>query len=169
MPSYCTFCRQRPIDDVHRIYHDHEYGSPLADDNALFGRLLLEINQAGLSWETILKKQENFHRAYHGYKIVQVAAYGKNDRARLMADAGIVRNRLKVEAAIENAKRIIAIQSEFGSFREWIEHHHPRPLDEWVRLFKKTFRFTGGQIVNEFLISTGYLPGAHDDDCPRRR
>ena len=166
--SYCTYCRQRPVGDVHRDYHDRDYGAPIQDDDALFGRLLLEINQAGLSWETILKKQESFHRAYHGYEIARVAKYGAKDRDRLLKDAGIIRNRLKVDAAIENAQRILAIQSEFGSFRAWIDHHHPRDLDAWVKLFKKTFRFTGGQIVNEFLMSTGYLPGAHDEDCPHR-
>lgn len=167
--TYCTFARQRPQDDVHRIYHDLEYGSPIADDNALFGRLLLEINQAGLSWEIVLKKQDAFRRAYHGFDIARVAAYGARDRARLLADSGIVRNRLKVEAAIENAAHILELRREFGSFAAWLDHHHPKPLEEWVRLFKKTFRFTGGQIVNEFLLSTGYLPGAHDEDCPRRR
>jgi DNA-3-methyladenine glycosylase I len=131
--------------------------------------MLLEINQAGLSWETILRKQENFHRAYHGYDIARIARYGKRDTARLLADAGVIRNRLKVEAAIENARRLLAIQSEFGSFAAWLDRHHPRPLEEWVRLFKKTFRFTGGQIVNEFLVSLGYLPGAHDADCPLYR
>jgi DNA-3-methyladenine glycosylase I len=169
MTSYCFFCRERPAGDVHRVYHDEEYGLPIDDDNALFGRLLLEINQAGLSWETILKKQENFRRAYHDFDVARIAGYGKRDRERLLKDAGIIRNRLKVEAAIENANRILAIQSGFGSFRAWIDHHHPRPLEEWARLFKKTFRFTGGQIVNEFLMSTGYLPGAHDPDCPRFR
>lgn len=167
--SYCTFCRQRPADDVHRLYHDNEYGVPIEDDNALFGRLLLEINQAGLSWETILKKQDHFYRAYHGYDIRRIARYGQRDRERLLKDAGIIRNRLKVDAAIDNAQRVIAIQTEYGSFRAWIDRHHPRPIEEWVKLFKKTFRFTGGQIVNEFLLSTGYLPGAHDSDCPQYR
>lgn len=164
--SYCTFARQRPLDDVHRVYHDREYGFRIDSDDALFGRLLLEINQAGLSWETILKKQENFRRAYHDFEIARVAAYGPADQARLLADAGIIRNRLKVEAAIENARRILLLQSEHGSFRAWLDQQHPRPLESWVRLFKKTFKFCGGQIVNEFLMSTGYLPGAHDADCP---
>lgn len=167
MSSYCSFCRQRPEGDIHRIYHDREYGSRIDNDNELFGRLLLEINQAGLSWETILRKRDHFEHAYHGYEIARVAAYGLQDQARLMADPGIIRNRLKVEAAISNAQRILVLQSEFGSFRAWIERHHPQPLSEWVRLFKKTLRFTGGQIVNEFLVSTGYLPGAHDEDCYR--
>ena len=166
--SYCTFARQRPLEDVHRVYHDREYGFRIDNDDALFGRLLLEINQAGLSWETILKKQENFRRAYHDFEIARVAAYGPFDQARLLADTGIIRNRLKVEAAIENARRILVLQSEHGSFGAWLDQQHPRPLESWVRLFRKTFKFCGGQIVNEFLMSTGYLPGAHDADCPTR-
>ena len=83
-----------------------------------------------------------------------------------MNDAGIIRNRLKINAAIENAKTIIQIQKEFASFKNWLNHHHPKTKDEWTLLFKKTFRFTGGEIVNEFLMSTGYLPGAHHESCP---
>ena len=83
-----------------------------------------------------------------------------------MADAGIIRNKLKVNAAVENAKRIQALSREFGSFRGWLDSHHPLTKEEWTKLFKKTFVFTGGEIVNEFLMSTGYLPGAHDVECP---
>src|SRR5690606_28425963 len=88
------------------------------------------------------------------------------DRERLMNDAGIVRNRLKINAAIENAKILLEIQKEYGSFENWIKKHHPLTKEEWVKLFKKTFRFTGGEIVNEFLMSIGVLPNAHDEDCP---
>ena len=84
---------------------------------------------------------------------------------RLLADAGIIRNRLKVHAAIENAKTILQIQKEYGSFGKWLEANHPKTKEEWVKLFKKTFKFTGGEIVNEFLMSIGYLPGAHSKDC----
>lgn len=171
MPSYCAFARSRPAHDVHRRYHDTEYGFPLASSSSsssdlLFERLILEINQAGLSWETILKKQEHFRRAYHGFEIARVAAYRDQDRERLLADPGIIRNRLKVDAAIENANRILALAREHGSFAAWLDHHHPLDKLEWVRLFKRTFQFCGGEIVNEFLLSTGYLPGAHDADCP---
>ena len=96
----------------------------------------------------------------------RVAAFGAADRRRLLADAGIIRNRLKVDAAIHNARCIQEIQRSNGSFRRWLDLHHPRPLEEWVRLFRSTFRFTGGEIVNEFLMSTGYLPGAHAPSCP---
>ena len=131
-----------------------------------FGRLILEINQAGLSWETILKKQENFRKAYSEFSIAKIAAYEEADRARLMNDAGIIRNRLKINAAIENARAILSIQNEHGSFLKWIELYHPLTKDEWVKLFKKTFKFTGGEIVNEFLTSIGVLPHAHDESCP---
>ena len=130
-----------------------------------FARLVLEINQAGLSWETVLKKEARFRKAFHNFNVNKVAAYTEADRERLLTDAGIIRNRLKINAAIENAKTILSLQMEYGSFEKWLEHQHPRPLDEWVKLFKKTFIFTGGEIVNEFLISTGYLPGAHSESC----
>jgi len=151
---------------LNRVYHDTQYGFPLKRDNRLFERLILEINQAGLSWNTILKKADNFHRAYDGFDIPTVAAYTESDRARLLADAGIIRNRLKVNAAIVNAQRILELKREFGSFKGWLDAHHPREKEAWVQLFKSTFVFTGGEIVNEFLLSTGYLPGAHDADCP---
>jgi len=150
---------------LHKNYHDNSYGFPIHDDNELFGRLILEINQAGLSWETILKKEQSFRNAYSNFNIKKVAAYTEADREMLLADAGIIRNKLKVNAAIENARIILVLQKEFGSFEKWLEHHHPKTKEEWVRLFKKTFRFTGGQIVNEFLMSIGYLRGSHDENC----
>lgn len=126
---------------------------------------MLEINQAGLSWEIILKKEMNFRLAFDNFDISKVAAYGEQDRQRLLADPGIIRNRLKVNAAIENAKTVLALQAQYGSFAKWIEHHHPKSLQDWMKLFKKTFRFTGGEIVNEFLMSIGCLPGAHHPSC----
>lgn len=166
--SYCEYVASLPTHQpsVHRDYHDGQYGFPLDDDNELFGRLILEINQAGLSWNTILMKQDNFRQAYDGFSIEKIAAYQDEDRLRLLNDAGIIRNRLKVNAAIENARTILVLQEEFGSFQAWLNHHHPLSREAWTRLFKKTFKFTGGEIVNEFLMSTGYLPGAHDHDCP---
>jgi DNA-3-methyladenine glycosylase I len=150
---------------LHSAYHDKLYGFPIHDDNELFCRLVLEINQAGLSWETILKKEATFRRAYDNFNVKKVAAYTEADRERLLADPGIIRNKLKVNAAIENAKTILALQKEYGSFEKWLEHQHPKPKDEWVKLFKKTFKFTGGEIVNEFLMSIGYLSGAHVESC----
>lgn len=150
---------------VHKLYHDKYYGFPIDDDNELFCRLILEINQAGLSWTTILKKQESFRKAYHDFNIKKVAGYKEKDFSRLMNDVGVIRNRLKINAAIENAKAIIAIQKENGSFKNWLDKNHPLSKEEWIKIFKKTFRFTGGEIVNEFLMSTGYLPGAHEETC----
>ena len=164
--SYCNYVKTLTNDNVHKLYHDNEYGFPLHSDDELFARLVLEINQAGLSWDTILKKKENFFKAYDNFEIKKVAKYSDKQIERLLNDAGIIRNRLKINAAIENAKRIQQIQKEFGSFKNWIEHHHPLTKEEWVKLFKKEFRFTGGEIVNEFLMSTGYLPGCHDETCP---
>lgn len=163
MPTYCDVA---PGHALHGPYHDHEYGFPLRGDAELLERLALEINQAGLSWLTILKKREAFHSAFEGFDPDRVAAYGDAERARLLADAGIVRNRLKVDAVIENARRVVRLRDEHGSFAAWLDAHHPLPKEEWVRLFKKTFRFTGGEIVGEFLMSTGYLPGAHHPGCP---
>ncbi|MDD2799078.1 MAG: DNA-3-methyladenine glycosylase I [Bacteroidales bacterium] len=165
--SYCTAIETMNEEKkaIHKRYHDTQYGFPIADDNELFGRLVLEINQAGLSWETILKKEAGFRNAYHNFDVKIVAAYSDEDRLRLLADATIIRNRLKIEAAIANAQAILRLQDEFGSFQAWLSHHHPKTKEEWVKLFKKTFRFTGGEIVNEFLMSIGYLLGAHDTDC----
>src|SRR5690606_27902069 len=164
--SYCDFSNKADDSSVHKYYHDKEYGFPLKSDNELFARMVLEINQAGLSWDTILKKKENFFAAYSNFEISKVARYGEKDRSRLLQDAGIIRNRLKVDAAIENAKRIEIIQKEYGSFQNWLDHHHPKTKEEWTKLFKQQFKFMGGEIVNEFLMSTGYLPGAHVQDCP---
>lgn len=163
--SYCDYVKDLPEDNVHKIYHDHHYGFPITDDNELFGRLIMEINQAGLSWETILKKEKGFRKAYDNFNIQKIAHYTEKDRERLLSDAGIIRNKLKVNAAIENAKTVVQLQKEYGSFLAWIEHHHPLIKEEWVKLFKKNFKFTGGEIVNEFLMSIGKLPGAHQKGC----
>ncbi len=166
MTTYCDYCITHPEDTFNKNYHDTQYGFPLDDDNELFERLILEINQAGLSWITILRKADNFRKAYSKFNIAKIAKYTEEDRARLLADSGIIRNRLKVNAAIVNAQKVLELKKEFGSFKGWLDGHHPLTKDEWTKLFKKTFIFTGGEIVNEFLMSTGYLPGAHQKDCP---
>jgi len=165
LSGYCAVVANYDADNLHKIYHDHHYGFPINDDNELFERLVLEINQAGLSWNTILQKQQNFKKAFHHFDINKVAGYGAADRERLLNDAGIIRNRLKVDAAIHNAQVILTLQKEHGSFKKWLDFHHPKTKEEWVKIFKKTFRFTGGEIVNEFLMSIGYLPGAHVQGC----
>ena len=163
MSAYCDVAPGHPL---HGPYHDTEYGFPLGDDDALLERFALEINQAGLSWALMLRKRENFRRAFRGFALDRVARFGARDEARLLADAGIVRNRLKVRAVIENAKRIRRLRDSHGSFAAWLAAHHPRTKAEWAKLFKQSFVFTGGEIVGELLMSTGYLPGAHREDCP---
>lgn len=162
---YCRAVLLIDPGNLHCTYHDTQYGFPILEDDELFGRLILEINQAGLSWTTILNKQENFRKAYHQFNIKKIADYREKDRERLLQDAGIIRNRLKVDAAIHNANVIVGLQKEQGSFKNWLDMHHPKTKQEWTSLFKKTFKFTGGEIVNEFLMSTGYLRGAYEVSC----
>jgi DNA-3-methyladenine glycosylase I len=161
-----TYCQAAPGHEFHGPYHDTEYGFPARADAVLFERLVLEINQAGLSWLTVLKKRPAFVAAYDGFDIDRVAGYGTADIERLLADAGIIRNRLKIAAAIDNARRLQAIRQSHGSFSAWLDSHHPLDRPAWVKLFGATFRFTGGEIVGEFLMSLGYLPGAHVETCP---
>ena len=163
MSSYCDIAPGHPW---HGPYHDHEYGVPQRDESVLFERLLLEINQAGLSWELMLRKREGMRRAYSEFRVDAVADFDEADTARLLADPGIVRNRLKVAAAIHNARVIRELRASHGGFAAWLDAHHPRELEGWKKLFAKTFRFTGGEIVREFLTSLGYLPGAHRESCP---
>jgi DNA-3-methyladenine glycosylase I len=163
MSSYCQIAPAHP---VHAPYHAQDYGFVQREEAVLFERLVLEINQAGLSWETILRKRANFQLAYGAFDVDTVAGYGQADVARLLADPGIIRNRLKVAAAIHNAQVIQQLRASHGSFAGWLDAHHPLGKADWVKLFKRTFRFTGGEITGEFLMSLGYLPGAHRPDCP---
>ena len=166
--NYCEFVAALPsdTDNPNKHYHDKQYGFPISDDNELFGRLVLEINQAGLSWTLMLKKQQAFRAAFKNFDIDAVAAFDEADIERLLADAGIVRNRLKINAAIYNARQIKRLQQKYGSFKHWLDTNHPLDKAGWVKLFKKHFKFVGGEIVGEFLMSTGYLPGAHIESCP---
>ncbi|MES2799662.1 MAG: DNA-3-methyladenine glycosylase I [Bacteroidota bacterium] len=164
--SYCDFCADKPAEHLHKIYHDQKYGFPLLDDDELFGRLILEINQAGLSWDTMLKKEENFRKAFDSFSIQKIANYSETKIEELLNDAGIIRNKLKVNAVIYNAKQIVTLQKEQGSFAKWLETNDPLTKIEWVKLFKKHFKFVGGEIVGEFLMSIGLLKGAHVENCP---
>jgi len=168
--SYCSYVNNNPskLPDylLHKQYHDHQYGFQIDDDDELFGRFILEINQAGLSWTLMLRKQEGFRKAYSNFSIAKIAAYTEEDRERLLLDPGIIRNRLKINAAIVNAQKIVELKKEYSSFKNWLDAHHPLELTDWLKLFKKNFKFVGGEIVNEFLMSTGYLPGAHSEECP---
>jgi len=161
-----SYCKIAPGHPLHGPYHDSEYGFPVTEEAPLFERLVLEINQAGLSWTTILAKRQNFRSAYDNFEVDRVANYGIRERTRLLNDVSIVRNRLKIDAAIENARRIRELRSTHGSFAAWLAGYHPLSKPDWVKLFKKTFAFTGGEITGEFLLSIGYLPGAHEKTCP---
>lgn len=166
--SYCKYVNalQNEQMNVHQIYHNTQYGFPIQNDDELFGRLILEINQAGLNWTTILNKQENFQKAYDNFSINLISNYTESDFERLINDKGIIRNRLKINATIYNAQIIVELIKKFGSFKNWLDSQKFIELKGWTKLFKDTFKFTGGEIVNEFLMSTNYLPGAHDIDCP---
>ncbi|MCW3476191.1 DNA-3-methyladenine glycosylase I [Limobrevibacterium gyesilva] len=163
MSGYCLVAPGHP---VHESYHATEYGFPQRDETVLFERLCLEIMQAGLSWELVLKRRDGMRRAFLGWDVDRVAAMGPADEARLLADPAIIRNRLKVAAIIENARRIQALRTSHGGFASWLDTHHPREKPAWIKLFRASFKFTGGEIVGEFLMSLGYLPGAHAEDCP---
>lgn len=163
MPDYCDYA---PEDPVHQSYHATEYGFPTKDESVLMERLALEIFQAGLSWGIVLKKRAATFNAFDGFNIDKVTAYGDKDVTRLLDNAGIIRNRLKVHAIIHNANVVMGMRESHGGFADWIAAHHPMAKPDWVKLFKKTFKFTGGEITGEFLMSIGYLPGTHVEDCP---
>ena len=184
-----SYCRLAPTDPVQRAYHDEEYGFPVADDRVLFERLSLEIFQAGLSWRLVLMKRGHLARAFAGFDIDRVAAFDAAAADRLVADPTIIRNRRKIEAVIENARILVRLgalgegygadgargpsdtvdgRSGSSTFAGWLAAHHPRTEKAWLTLFRRTFRFMGPEVVREFLVSTGYLAGAHDDDCPVR-
>jgi DNA-3-methyladenine glycosylase I len=160
------YCDIAPGDPIHGPYHDDEYGLPRDGEAVLLELLSLEIFQAGLSWELILKKRPATFEAFDGFEVDVVASYSDDDIERLLANAGIIRNRLKITSIIENARRIQDMRESHGGFARFLEIHHPMAKSGWVKLFKKTFKFTGGEIVNEFLMSLGYLPGAHSPGCP---
>ena len=168
--SYCSYIQNNPSEHpdylLNKHYHDNQYGFPIENDDELFGRFILEINQAGLSWTLMLRKQATFRIAYDDFSIEKIAAYDEGDRQRLLLDPGVIRNRLKINAAIVNAQKILELKKEYGSFKSWLDAHQNLSKEEWIKLFKKTFKFTGGEIVNEFLMSTGYLEGAHSPGCP---
>lgn len=163
MNWYCDYAIGDPL---HGPYHDLEYGFPVDDERRLFERLVLEINQAGLSWGLMLKKRQAFFDAFDGFEVDRVALYGDAQRSRLLSDAGIIRNRLKIDAVIHNAGVVRQLRDSHGGFASWLRANHPMKKPDWVRLFRRTFRFTGGEITGEFLMSTGYLPGTHRKDCP---
>lgn len=163
MSWYCAYAQDKPL---HKRYHDKEYGFPATSERILFERLALEIMQAGLSWDIVMKKRKALNAAFDKFAVDKVAAYTLRDVERLLKDPSIIRNRRKIEAIIENAKRLRKIRKTHKSFARWLAAHHPQTKKEWTKLFKKTFVFTGEEIVNEFLMGINLLPGAHHKDCP---
>jgi DNA-3-methyladenine glycosylase I len=163
MPHYCDIAPGHPI---HGPYHDKEYGFPSKNESVIFERMALEIMQAGLSWEIVLKKRAAMKKAFDGFDVDQVAAYTPKDVERLLAEEGIIRNRKKIEAIIANAATIQTIRASQGSFAKWLDSHDGQGKEAWVKVMRKTFRFMGPEIVGEFLMSLGYLDGAHHETCP---
>jgi DNA-3-methyladenine glycosylase I len=154
----------------HGPYHDTEYGFPTGDESALFERLILEINQAGLSWLTILRKREGFVAAFDGFDVDAVARYGTKDRERLLSDASIIRNRLKVDAAIHNAQCILDLRDSHGGFADWLEVHHPLSKDEWGQAVQKNIQIhrwrDHGRIPDEHGISARRTSRGMPRVCP---
>jgi DNA-3-methyladenine glycosylase I len=169
-------CPWAAINELEAAYHDTEWGVPVHDDRRFFEFLILEGAQAGLSWDTILKKRDNYRRAFAGFDPEKVARFGKRDVTRLMNDSGIVRNRLKIESSISNARAFLAVQKEFGSFDRYIwQFVGGKPVRNRRRNFKQVpastpqsdamskdlkkrgFRFVGSTICYAFMQATGMV------------
>lgn len=184
MENRCEWCGSDPL---YVAYHDDEWGIPVHDDQLLFEFLILEGAQAGLSWLTILKKRENYRKAFHAFDVERVAKYTKADVARLLADAGIVRNRLKIESAIKNARGVLGIQEEYGSLDSYLWRYVdgiPRQnawksmaeipaktelSDTMSRdLKKRGLNFVGSTICYAFMQAVG-MANDHTTDCFRHK
>jgi len=180
----CPWCEGS---DLYRDYHDQEWGRPLHDERRLFELLILEGAQAGLSWSTILNKRETYRRAFHDFDARKIARYTDDDRARLLSDPGIVRNKLKVEAAITNAKAYLKLVEEYGSLDAWLwQHVDGKPVvNHWTNtkqvpaktelsdriskaLLKKGFKFVGSTIIYAYLQGIGIVDD-HIADCHVRK
>ncbi|MBL8466963.1 DNA-3-methyladenine glycosylase I [Methyloversatilis discipulorum] len=183
-PARCTWCGQDPL---YVEYHDSEWGVPVRDERELFERLILEGAQAGLAWITILRKREGYRRAFAGFDAQRIARYDEDDRARLMADAGIVRNRLKIDATIGNARALLALHERGGSLSDllWDAVGGQPMVNHWRRLgdcpsstplsdqlskelARLGFRFVGSTIVYAWMQSVGVV-NDHLVDCFRHR
>lgn len=149
-------------------YHDREWGVPVRNDRKLFECLTLEGAQAGLSWDTILAKRENYRRAFDRFDFVKIAAYGMRDRRRLLGDAGIVRHPGKIDATIENARRVLEVKREFGSFSKYLWSFAGQDAESLSKdLKKRGFRFVGPTTVYAFMQAVGMV-NDHDESCFRR-
>lgn len=159
----CRWATREPL----IAYHDREWGTPLHDERRLFEFLVLEGAQAGLSWETILRKRDAYRKAFDRFEPKKVARYGTRDVARLMGDSGIVRNRAKIAAAIANARAFLEVRGEHGTFDAYVwRFRDPKELSADLR--KRGFRFVGPTIVESFMEATGILDH-HERGCFRRR
>ncbi|MBU6335261.1 MAG: DNA-3-methyladenine glycosylase I [Chloroflexi bacterium] len=181
-PARCAWAGADPLMVA---YHDAEWGVPCADERRLFEFLILETAQAGLSWRTILQRRDGYRRAFAGFDAAQVAAFGETDRARLLSDTSIIRNRLKIEAAIQNARQVLQIQQAFGGFARYLWRFvdgHPR-VGRWASaplvptttaesmalsadLRRRGFRFVGPTICYAYMQAMG-LVNDHERDCFR--
>lgn len=183
-PARCAWCGQDPL-YVH--YHDSEWGVPVRDERELFERLILEGAQAGLAWITILRKRDGYRRAFDGFDAERIARYGEAEHSRLMADAGIVRNRLKIDATIGNARALLAMHERGESLADllWDAVDGQPMVNHWRRmgecpgstplsdalskeLARKGFRFVGSTIVYAWMQSVGVV-NDHLVDCFRHR
>lgn len=180
----CAWCTS---DEIYIEYHDKEWGVPVHDDQKLFEFIVLESFQAGLSWLTILKKRENFRKAFAGFDIKKVAKFDDKKIEALMQDEGIIRNRLKIHAAINNANRMMEVQKEFGSFDKYIWSftggkplvNEPKTMRDLTPttdisktmtkdLLKRGFKFVGGTICYAFMQAVGIVDD-HTMDCWKKK
>ncbi len=178
----CTWCGDDPL---YMAYHDEEWGTPVYDDSTLFEFLILETFQAGLSWITILRKRENFRKAFNHFDYKKIANYSEKDYDRLLQDAGIIRNKLKIRAAITNAELFMEIQKEYGSFSTYIwsftdgkpitnafKNRHDVPATTAISdslskdLKKRGFKFVGSTVMYAFMQAIGMV-NDHTIDCFR--
>lgn len=178
----CAWCQ---TSDKMIHYHDTYWGTPLHDDRELYAKLVLDLNQAGLSWNTILNKMENFYAAFDNFDIAKVAQYDDSKRAELMQNAGIIRNTLKINAAIVNAQKVLEIQQEFGSFDNYlwgfvdgktVQHHitdeSKIPASDALSdriskdMKKRGFKFTGTTVIYAYLQAVGII-NDHVESCFR--
>ncbi len=149
-------------------YHDEEWGVPVHEDRKLFECLTLEGAQAGLSWDTILAKRQNYRKAFERFDLRKVAAYGARERRRLLADAGIVRHSGKIDAAIENARRVLEVRKEFGSFSKYVWSFAGQGAEALSKdLRRRGFRFVGPTTVYAFMQAVGMV-NDHEQSCFRR-
>ncbi|MBX9785095.1 MAG: DNA-3-methyladenine glycosylase I [Chitinophagaceae bacterium] len=180
----CSWCLK---DDLYKHYHDEEWGVPLHDDDKLFEMLCLEGAQAGLSWYTVLSKRENYRKAFDGFDARKIAKYNHQKVEKLLLDTGIIRNRLKVNAFVTNAKAFLAVQKEFGSFDKYIwQFVNGKPIVNSLKgmqdvqaktpisdamskdLLKRGFKFVGSTICYAFMQTTGMVDD-HFNDCWKKK